>query len=578
MDPEQTCLFLLTPHPDRLNWGGTSASEHLLRQLQLKYPGFPVRLTSGQTATLMERPGLFYAHPGGQDGDYSQHLQQLSHLDRLQAEGRKVQVPFVIPESTRKQLTDEEKQRREERKREAARRLQEMTQRNRLQKLVEKEEQLRGITELKEFKAKERKAEWLQRLESAGYSSEQDLDKQEKRIVSALKRSRRKDVLDDGDEQPQAEEAPSFPLVDIPDHELDEESIKEKRRQRLLKAGYDARMRAKAEKDEERRQEEARRLADEQERTNDLKTWNSKRRVEYEEVIERIKERKRRRDLLSDRKSLAAQQRMKNITSLASETAGGSRNKRKRGGAAGGDKNDDDFGADDADWSVYRDIQGAEDSEDEEDDEQQLVALESKLLMYDASFSRSDTLAARQARKRALTRTFLGGTPSGEEEFAREQKHLERERNGNNDDDDEDEASKVDELARNHQICLNIERSRLAEVFFQPSIAGVDQAGVDEIIDMIVRGFDDDTRRRMSNVSRSVITIRDFASADLSPPPLLAERFLDRQTRVLRALRHASQKLPRGHATGRLRRPRDTSARRPLRCLARHGEVVCPTT
>jgi actin-related protein 5 len=40
--------------------------------------------------------------------------------------------------------------------------------------------------------------------------------------------------------------------VDVPDHQLNEEELKEKRRQRLLKAGYDARSRAKAEREAER--------------------------------------------------------------------------------------------------------------------------------------------------------------------------------------------------------------------------------------------------------------------------------------------------------------------------------------
>lgn len=75
---------------------------------------------------------------------------------------------------------------------------------------------------------------------------------------------------------------PTFPLVEIPDHELDEESIKEKRRQRLLKAGYDARQRAKAEKMEEKRQEEERRRKDEEERTQNPAGWAQNRRAEYE--------------------------------------------------------------------------------------------------------------------------------------------------------------------------------------------------------------------------------------------------------------------------------------------------------
>lgn len=59
----------------------------------------------------------------------------------------------------------------------------------------------------------------------------------------------------DGDGEAMAEE-PSpqdqFPLVDTPDDELDQEGIKEKRRQRLLKSNWEARERIKKEKQEER--------------------------------------------------------------------------------------------------------------------------------------------------------------------------------------------------------------------------------------------------------------------------------------------------------------------------------------
>lgn len=45
------------------------------------------------------------------------------------------------------------------------------------------------------------------------------------------------------------QEVPTFPLINIPDHQLTEEQLKEKRRQKLNKAGYDARMRMKADRD-----------------------------------------------------------------------------------------------------------------------------------------------------------------------------------------------------------------------------------------------------------------------------------------------------------------------------------------
>jgi actin-related protein 5 len=140
-----------------MNWGGSQASDYLLRLLQLKYPAFPVRLNASQSSSLLETPSLLYSHPQ----DYHSHIASLSDLKKLQAEGQTVQIPFVVPEgSKRNQISEEERLKREERKREAGKRLRDMTEKNRLQKLGEKEEQLRRIAELKDWKGKERKAEW----------------------------------------------------------------------------------------------------------------------------------------------------------------------------------------------------------------------------------------------------------------------------------------------------------------------------------------------------------------------------------------------------------------------------------
>lgn len=62
-----------------------------------------------------------------------------------------------------------------------------------------------------------------------------------------------------------------------------------------------------------------------------------------------MKDRKKHKAALTDRKSLAAQNRMKTIATMASDQQGGPRKKRK-GNA------DDTFGANDQDWHVYREI------------------------------------------------------------------------------------------------------------------------------------------------------------------------------------------------------------------------------
>lgn len=62
----------------------------------------------------------------------------------------------------------------------------------------------------------------------------------------------------------------------------------------------------------------------------------------------RIKDRTRRKAALNDRKSAASQARMKNIANLANDDRM-PKKKRKGGG-------EDTFGADDADWAIYRKI------------------------------------------------------------------------------------------------------------------------------------------------------------------------------------------------------------------------------
>lgn len=146
----------------------------------------------------------------------------------------------------------------------------------------------------------------------------------------------------------------------MPDHQLNEEDLKEKRRQKLMKAGYDARIRLKAEKEEERRRAEEEQRADDELRTGDFEGWLNKLRTEHrvrpalplpllplplslappdadapsrarvQDILDKIKERKKRKEQLSDRKSLAAQNRMKSIAGLAADEKLGK--KRKRGG------------------------------------------------------------------------------------------------------------------------------------------------------------------------------------------------------------------------------------------------------
>ncbi|UZJ54615.1 hypothetical protein CBS101457_003935 [Exobasidium rhododendri] len=455
----------------RLNWGGQQASEYLLKLVQLKYPAFPTRVTLPQAAWMQEN--MLQVQDGEQES-YEEFIGRLSNPDELAKEDKILQFPFTA--ETKEEKSQEEVDAALEKRRENGRRLQEQAQKTRLEKMLQKENDLKYFEQVKEWKSKERKAEYFKRLESEGFKGENDLESTIRNLQMTLKKFRAKQLgEEEGDEQI-AVEVPSFALVEVPDDQLDEEGVREKRKQRLLKAGYEARLRAKAEKEEERRQVEAQLEKDDNERINDPRGWASKKRREYEDTIQRIKERKRKKEMLNDRKSLAAQQRMKNITSLASDAPTGASKRKRRGGGgggAGGGGDDDTFGADDDDWAIYREIQNDEDSDVSEEENSTLTALEQRLLDHDPTFTASDTYESHLKRKNKLTSTFLRGYyPEWD----------------------------VEDVAQQHQIHLNLERSRVPEVLWKPYFAGVDQAGIDEVASFILGNFSvDDKRSRLMN-------------------------------------------------------------------------------
>lgn len=170
---------------------------------------------------------------------------------------------------------------------------------------------------------------------------------------------------------------------------------------------------------------------------------------------------------LGNRKSLASQMRMKTLANLASDGP----KKRRRGG------DDDDFGANDEDWGVYRTVATGEQSEDEEEEDLggMLDTAEQELLQYDPEFTENHTLAAQSDWSKSLVHAFLRGPWPFDPESQREA----------------------------HQLHLNVERIRVPEVVFKPSIAGVDQAGLIEIAaDIINQRFssEDDRARLLKDV------------------------------------------------------------------------------
>lgn len=417
----------------RLNWGGSQSAEYLLKLLRLKYPTFQGKLSASQ-AEYMLRDHCYLAK------DYESELSTYLDWTGLEDRDHVIQYPYV--EEVIIQKSEEELARIAEKRKEGGRRLQEQAAKMRLDKLVRKEEELAWYRQLQGKLVNETKKEIKRLLDAEEIKDENALDKMIKELDKSIRKARMKDI---GVELEEEVEEPDYSLLEISDSQLDEAGIKQKRHQRLMKSNHEARARAKEEKAREKaRLEEIQRLDDEK-REKNLEAWLQERRVARAELVQKMKDRERLKADLGNRKSLASQNRMKSIANLASDNP---TKKRRRG------NDDDNFGQNDDDWGVYRQIaDGGSDDEEEEDLGGNLKTLEAELLKYDPEFTDQHTLDAQSDWTKSLIHAFLRGPRPYEPE----------------------------NRSQSHQLHLNVERIRVPEVLFQPSIAGLDQAGLIEI-------------------------------------------------------------------------------------------------
>lgn len=441
----------------RLNWGGSQAQEYLLKLLKLKYPLFPGKMYMEQMESYLKQ----FAYVST---DYPGEIS--SYLDWKGLEsGRDIIIQYPFTEQVVVEKSAEEIARQEERKKESGRRLQEQAAKMRLEKLIKKEQDLAYYENvLQQYQNAPTKKEQKRILDDDEFKDEAAIERMIKDLKQKIQKSRNKDLGNPADEETLEEQLNKFPLLEVPDDQLDEDGIKEKRHQRLMKSGVEARIRAKAEKEREKARIEEKKRLDEEHRINHPSDWIAGRRAQRSALLVKMKEQARAKADSSNRKGLASQQRMKTLANLASDGP-----KRKRRG--GGDY-DDDFGANDDDWTVYRTVAKEEASDDEEpepDPEAELRAVEKELLQYDVNFTENDTIDAQNDWTKSIMHAFLRGALPGEGDTQREL----------------------------HQLHLNVERIRVPEVIFHPSIAGVDQAGLVEIIDGIVMNrFSDPSQQR----------------------------------------------------------------------------------
>ena len=252
----------------RLNWGGYQGAEYLLKLIRLKYPTFPGKLSDTQ-AEDMVREHCYISQ------DYDNEMKKFLDWSGLEDRDHVIQYPYT--EHIVIEKSEEELARIAERKKESGRRLQEQAAKMRLEKLVRKEQELEYYKDLQERLATQTKKEIKRLLDEDEFKDEAQLDKTIKDLEKSVRKARSKDV--GGPENPEEEEEQTFPLLDIPDEQLDEAAIKQKRHQRLMKSNVEARARAKLEKEQESARVAEEERLDEERRETDPEGWIEERRA-----------------------------------------------------------------------------------------------------------------------------------------------------------------------------------------------------------------------------------------------------------------------------------------------------------
>ncbi|EGW34252.1 uncharacterized protein SPAPADRAFT_54412 [Spathaspora passalidarum NRRL Y-27907] len=447
----------------RIDWGGDQCQNFLGKLLSLKYPYFPTKLNSHQTTNLFKD----YCYVSE---NYQEELKHILDMDVLEQKDIVVQVPVEIASNPEPKKSEEEIAKQQQKRKEQGKRLQEQAQQKRLEKQAQKKEEWEYYSKFKTEMVNLTKEQIEARLSEDGFD---DLDDFNKYMVSLEKSVKRADHEEQEDE---FDAGSAWPLVDTPDDQLTDEQIKEKRKQKLHKANYEARERTK----ELKRQEEEAKAAYEKEqqewRERDLDDWCTTKRVQLASAISKYKERQKLLESFKDRKSAAAQQRMKNIADLANDETGSTsatqRKRRRNANATIDNDPNDTFGANDDDWNLYRDISNTSIEEEMTNIMTEITNLEDDLLKYDPNFHHEDTFAAATTFdwSSSVLHKFIHG-PRPNMTIAMQAEGL----------SPEEIASHPEVIRKNHQMHLNVERIRVPEILFQPNIAGLDQAGISEI-------------------------------------------------------------------------------------------------
>jgi actin-related protein 5 len=313
-------------------------------------------------------------------------------------------------------ITQEELKAKQEAKNEQIRRLREIMKKKREENYKNMQIELEQLERMIALKDQD-KFKFEEMLTNTGYESAEEILQR----INKLNAKLNNDIHHLENTQPEDIES-RWNLLSMPDEDLTEEQIKLKRIQKMQKNAYYSRL----EKKEQARKEK--------EKIETLKKENKDKYLvslyrTKKEILERLaKYDELKRDMVN-RHSKTNMKRMQTLAELGKDSDG----------MGGSSWEDDDFGKNDEDWEIYREVNKNNINEEEEEDYNRLHDIENQISEID--------------------KNYFGNVQQYQYNFHQE----------------------------NDYFILGVDQFRCAELLFKPYIIGVDQAGIIEIISQIIK-------------------------------------------------------------------------------------------
>lgn len=260
--------------------------------------------------------------------------------------------------------SEEEIRAKQEQKKEQSKRLKELMLKKREEnlKLLQNElENLERIAQLKDID----KFQFEESLTNSGYVSFEDLQKRINKIMSKLNANMSNKEKDIDIEK-------RWPLLSMPDEDLNAEQLKMKRIQKMQKNAYLSRLEKREQVQKEKEKIEL--LKQKSPEKYLISLYRTKK-----EIIDRLEKYKQIHKDMANRHSKSNMKRMQTLAELGNDSNEN----------ATSSSNEDEFGKKDEDWDIYREVSRHNLSDEEDEDQQRLHEIEVQIGEMDPDYYRN---------------------------------------------------------------------------------------------------------------------------------------------------------------------------------------------